>query len=251
MALVSYFVAHDESIGFDRWACQTPRDRFVLGDVSALNRFMRTRSSPSRWADLLAKPPIWLGKLDPRWDACETSARTWRSADVAGILQAAFADLCGPYRGLSVASKMLHLKRPRLIPLLDSLVIEQLGARIPKDATPAVKATGAARVIDHLAAQARANRAALRGLRSELRDSGIDRSAIRLLDILIWAAHPDAGLRAPLEPNPARPHDVELRASNVPAVPIRAPRGPRPPRMPTVSSERGRPGRRGAAMAPV
>ena len=46
-------------------------------------------------------------------------------------VEAAFAAMCGPYRGLSVVSKMLHLKRPRLIPLLDALVVEQLGPGVP------------------------------------------------------------------------------------------------------------------------
>jgi hypothetical protein len=94
---------------------------------------------------------------------------------------------------------MLHLKRPRLIPLLDALVVEQLGPGVPSQAAPEVKAAYAARVIAHLAAQARSNRAALARLQRELADEGIELSAIRLIDILVWSSHPAASLQAPVE----------------------------------------------------
>jgi hypothetical protein len=62
-----------------------------------------------------------------------------------------------------------------------------------------VKAEYAARVIAHLAAQARANRAALVDLQGELRKEGIELSAIRLIDILLWSSHPAASPGAPIE----------------------------------------------------
>jgi hypothetical protein len=70
---------------------------------------------------------------------------------------------------------------------------------VPSGATPEVKAEYAARVIAHLAAQARANRTALVDLQGELRKEGIELSAIRLIDILLWSSHPAASLGAPIE----------------------------------------------------
>jgi hypothetical protein len=198
--LIRLFVKSDESIGYDRWAEHSPPDRVVEQDIYVLNRFMRARTGHSHWEAVLADPaPGWLHAISPRWDVVSTSERSWKNNQVSERLEAAFAALCGPYRGLSIVSKVLHLKRPRLVPLLDALVVEQLGLPISTSATGPAKARAAAQLIDHLAEQARANRVALIELQDELARDGINRSVVRLMDILIWAAHPAAGLRAPLE----------------------------------------------------
>jgi hypothetical protein len=199
-ALIRLFVRSDESIGYDRWIEHSPPDRVVPEDISVLNRFMRARTSLRHWDDACSDPhPTWLAAIDPAWDAAAVSESDWATLQITDRLETAFLALCGPYRGLSIASKVLHLKRPNLIPLLDALVVEQLGMPISSQATSRVKARAAAKIITHIAAQARANAPELGVLQDELQDAGIHRSAIRLLDILIWAAHPAAGLRAPLE----------------------------------------------------
>jgi hypothetical protein len=78
---------------------------------------------------VLAEPaPAWLDAISRGWDVVTTSERSWRNNQISERLEVPFAALCGPYRGLSIVSKVLHLKRPRLVPLLDALVIEQLGS---------------------------------------------------------------------------------------------------------------------------
>jgi hypothetical protein len=198
--LIRLFVGADESIGYDDWARETPPSHLVAEDVSALNRYARARSGHVHWQALIEDhAPAWLAAIDPRWDAAMTDESEWERAEIARKVEAAFAAMCGPHRGLSVVSKMLHLKRPRLIPLMDAFVVEQLGLRVPAQATPAVQAGCAGRAITHLAGQARSNRAALLDLQRELSREGIERSAIRLIDILVWSAHPAASLRAPIE----------------------------------------------------
>ena len=198
--LIRLFVGPDGIDGYDGWARKTPPDRLVAQDVTVLNTYARARSGHVRWQALLEDPaPAWLAGIDPDWDAAMTDESEWERAEIAGKVEAAFAAMCGPYRGLSVASKMLHLKRPRLIPLLDALVVEQLGPGVPSSAAPEVKAEYAARVIAHLAAQARANRVALADLQGVLGKEGIELSAIRLIDILLWSSHPAASLGAPIE----------------------------------------------------
>ena len=198
--LIRLFVGPDGIDGYDGWARKTPPNRLVAEDVTVLNTYARARSGHVRWQALLEdRAPAWLAAIDPSWDAATTDESEWERAEIGSKVEAAFAAMCGPYRGLSVASKMLHLKRPRLIPLLDALVVEQLGPSVPSGATPEVKAEYAARVIAHLAAQARANRTALVDLQGELRKEGIELSAIRLIDILLWSSHPAASLGAPIE----------------------------------------------------
>ena len=160
--LIRLFVGPDGVDGYDGWARKTPPNRLVAEDVTVLNTYARARSGHVRWQALLEdRAPAWLAAIDPSWDSATTDESEWECAEIGSKVEAAFAAMCGPYRGLSVASKMLHLKRPRLIPLLDALVVEQLGPSVPSGATPEVKAEYAARVIAHLAAQARANRTGL------------------------------------------------------------------------------------------
>jgi len=198
--LIRLFVGPDGIDGYDDWARRSPPDHLVAEDVTVLNTYARARSGHVHWQALLDdQAPAWLANIDPGWDAAMTGESAWERAGIERRVEAAFEAMCGPHRGLSVVSKMLHLKRPRLIPLLDALVVEQLGLGVPSQATPEVKAGYAARVIAHLAAQARSNRAALVGLRRELGAEGIELSAIRLIDILVWSSHPAASLRAPIE----------------------------------------------------
>jgi hypothetical protein len=198
--LIRLFVGPDGTDGYDDWARRSPRDHLVAEDVTVLNTYARARSGHVHWQALLAdRAPAWLADIDPRWDAATTSESTWKRAGIEQKVGVAFEAMCGPHRGLSVVSKMLHLKRPRLIPLLDALVVEQLGLGVASRATPNVKAGYAARVIAHLAAQARANHVALADIQRELQAEGIALSAIRLIDILVWSSHPAASLRAPIE----------------------------------------------------
>jgi hypothetical protein len=204
--LVRLFVGPDGTDGYDDWARRSPPDHLVAEDVTVLNTYARARSGHAHWRTLLDdRAPAWLADIDPRWDAAMTPESAWKRAAIERKVEAAFEAMCGPHRGVSVVSKMLHLKRPRLIPLLDALVVEQLGLGVPPRATPEVKAGYAARIIAHLAAQARANRAALVGIQRELRAEGVELSAIRIIDILVWSSHPAASLRAPIE------HHIRVR----------------------------------------
>jgi hypothetical protein len=88
---------------------------------------------------------------------------------------------------------MLHLNRPQLFPVLDLLVSEMLGARIP-EATPDVRAGQAVRLALHLRAEGRNNLEPLRTIRVRLAEKGIERSLVRILDAILWLSHPGAGI---------------------------------------------------------
>lgn len=92
---------------------------------------------------------------------------------------------------------MLHLKRPSLVPVLDSLVVEQLGAAMPS--TPA---RGVA-LIGHVRDVAKQNRDTLDRIIDYLGSQGVDRSVVRVLDALLWGRH-EASWVAPLGPFIAR-----------------------------------------------
>lgn len=82
-------------------------------------------------------------------------------------------------------TKVLYLKRPALIPILDSLVGEQVGWTL---GIPAIM------LIEHLRQEGRRNLDILRATQSHLARLGIERSLVRILDVLLWVSHPAAGL---------------------------------------------------------
>ena len=102
-------------------------------------------------------------------------------------LEAVFAAALGPYRNHAVATKVLHLKRPLLIPILDSLVVEQIGGG---ERTPPID------LVLHLRAEGQRNRFALRQVQASLEEARITRPLVRILDVLLWSGHPAAGLKA-------------------------------------------------------
>lgn len=70
------------------------------------------------------------------------------------------------------------------VPVLDRLVLEQLGA---SESIPAMAA------VEHLPAEGRRNLTELRAVQSAVA-AHYERSLVRILDILLWATHPAAGL---------------------------------------------------------
>lgn len=134
----------------------------------------------------------WLAAVSPSWDLAELGDAEWRG-HAAPALEAALGVLMQKGRGVSVSTKMLHLKRPRLVPVLDSLVVEQLGAAMPS--TPA----RAVALIGHVREVAQQNRETLDRIIDYLGAQGVDRSAVRILDALLWGSHRDSWI-APLAP---------------------------------------------------
>ena len=182
--------------GFDDAAQTTSPARIERKDIDAINRTMRARSPHKAWAALRDWELQWLLAISTEWDLATMGDDTWL-AQVAPALEAAFAELIETGRGVSVSTKMLHLKRPGLVPVLDSLVVAQLGARMP---TTPLKAVA---LIDHVRRVIRDNESALEQVIDYLAARGIDRSQVRTLDALLWGSHPESWI-APLMPLLAR-----------------------------------------------
>lgn len=182
--------------GFDDKTRDSAPTRIEARDVDAINATMRARSPQTAWAALRDRELTWLAEVSPRWDLAVLNDRAWHT-DAAPALESAFAELLKKGRGVSVSTKMLHLKRPRLVPVLDSLVVAQLGAPMPT--TPA-KAVG---VVDHVRQVVHDNASVLQQIIDYLGLHGVDRSHVRVLDALLWGSHKDSWI-APLMPLLAR-----------------------------------------------
>lgn len=171
---------------YDNRAGQGDPDRISSDDVRAINETMRARARHSAWdAEFASVEPLpWLQAIALDWDLIATDDEAWAAADATAVCAVAVAAATGPYRGPSVATKVLHLKRPRIFPVLDSLVLEQIGAT--SQAVPVL--------LDHMRRVGRTNLNQLRQIQASLARLGYQRTLVRILDGLLWASHPDAGL---------------------------------------------------------
>ena len=171
---------------FDARAGQGDPNRIIEADVRAINTTMRARARHSAWeAEYAALEPLpWLSAISQEWDLIASDDDVWKGNDCTRITAAAIKASSGKYRGISVSTKVLHLKRPRIFPVLDSLVLEQIGAT-----SQSVEA-----MLDHLRAVGRKNIARLQWIQKELAGRNIERTLVRIMDGLLWASHPDAGL---------------------------------------------------------
>jgi hypothetical protein len=176
---------------YDARVAVTRKDRFEDEDITAVNRTMATHAAHVWWSDLLElKAPKWLADLDPAWDLYELSDETWATTGLPARLAAALAAMDAQHRKLAVITRVLHLKRPALVPVLDSLVIDQLGAR---GKNPVI-------VIEHVRDVGRRNLGALlavqRHLAAKTGEDGqpIRRTLVRITDALLWTAHPGFAL---------------------------------------------------------
>ena len=164
-------------------------DRITEEDIHAINGTMAARSPLKAWQALIRAGPVpWLAALDPSWDLLQLSDTEWGDLDVEQRLHAAFQAVFGPYRRLAVVTKVLYMKRPRLVPVCDSFVLHQLGAPPGTDGDPRRSAA----VIGHLRREGQGNVDALVAIQDRLRrENGVYPSPLRIFEALIWQSHPD------------------------------------------------------------
>ena len=176
--------SYDAYIG----AGSSPANRIVLDDVKAINATMRARSPHADWSAIISREKLSeLTALDQKWDLFLTAESAWKTGNVPTKLAALFDALLSRGIGISRATKVLHIKRPRLIPVCDSYVLRLMG--IPGD-------TGASAValIEHLRSLRAELRPVLVDLQRELRKRGYERTLVRIADALVWSSYPDTWL---------------------------------------------------------
>lgn len=196
--LADLFFALDRSSrgddSYDAMTSRTAPSRIERVDVDAINGPMRARSQPEAWQDLFDTPHLpWLAALDPAWDLMFDD-ESWEAAGIPTALIAALIGIIAPYRNVSVGTKMLHLKRPGLFPVLDRLVVESVKGRISSTASAATRASQALALIEHLRGEIRKHHAELTEIQDRLHVIGIDRTTTRIMDGLLWMTHPDSEL---------------------------------------------------------
>jgi hypothetical protein len=180
--------------GYDSVAGLTSPDEIVEADITAVNRTMRARSRRASWASLLAGDQPWLSAIPINLDLVHADEDDWQAIDGDALLSAAIAACIRPGIGLAVATKVLHLKRPRLVPILDSLVAQMLGVNLPDSPTTDERLAVGRRLTMLIRREGRRNLEVLHSIQTELEKDGITRSLVRIFDAIIWYSHPAAGI---------------------------------------------------------
>jgi hypothetical protein len=159
--------------------------------VIAMNTTMRSRSKHSLWDPVLASDQRWLREVPLDLDLIEADEDEWTRANGDAVLATAIGACIHRGIGLAGATKLLHLKRPRLIPILDQLVAEMMGVTRPANPTVDQRARRLATAIRR---EGRRNIDVLQRIQAELAEGGITRPLIRIFDAILWFAHPAASV---------------------------------------------------------
>jgi Family of unknown function (DUF6308) len=195
LALVRGFVSGDLSArpgGYNDQAGRGERDAISLDDIVLVNSTMRSRAEHARWLPVIEADQSWLSRIPNDLDIVESDDAAWAAADGDRLVHDAIARCIRPYIALARSTKVLHLKRPRLFPVLDELALQMMGVPIPTKAGARVAA--AKRVTSAIRREARRNIEPLRHIQARLRAEGSRLSLVRLFDIALWFSHPAAGV---------------------------------------------------------
>lgn len=202
---------------YDEWSASpnNQANRIEAYDVHVLNSSMRARTKAGWWTAHTADDELdWLLQVDPAWDLLEYSEEQWEACDGEAAVERLMLGIMRKGISVSVGTKMLHLKRPRLVPVLDDLVVQQLGGHVSSQAKYETRAHQMRELVAHVREQGRveANHNALSEIRDYLATPviGQPRTLVRIFDALLWSSHPSS-LIAPMQDLLAR-WDVEEEA---------------------------------------
>lgn len=195
-----FFAEDPSSVGtksYDAYIVGAPApNRVVDEDIAVINSTMSARSSHKHWADLISRGDLAeLVAVERDWDLFCTPDDIWRERNVPDVLERLFSVVIGKGIAISRATKVLHIKRPALIPVCDSYVLGLMGIF-------GVTAASGVALIEHLRDLRSELVPTLISLQNSLRDHGHERSLVRIMDALIWSSYPDtrlgrSGLPAP------------------------------------------------------
>ena len=156
-------------------------DSYSRADIHAMNSAMGTHFSPKHAQDLLIDHDLpWLAALGERPDLILCSTEAWRRLEP--LAAEAIKALWGLHRNRAVVTKLLHLKRPGLFPIIDKFVAWALASPLPGSPEDVM------RLLIRIREIGRENLKELRSLRSDLCPSHgrYQRSFVRLLEVALW-----------------------------------------------------------------
>lgn len=203
----------DGELSYDDRAMSDPPDAFDDADVRVLLRGMRLDRGvkpdgplPPPFPWLVHQAPVHLIEAIPRdVDLGEVTDDAWPAVrgQIAAALDGFVATGQKGGRRLSVATKMLHLKRPRLIPICDSITVGLLGtARSGYGTTKVGDIAVGLNSCDVLRFLLHEHSPALEEVRRFLAEHGYERTPLRVIDSLLRDAYGGRLRRGEPRPQP-------------------------------------------------
>lgn len=186
-----FFLTDASAVGsksYDAWVVSPANDRSAITreDIGVINRTMRARSSVARWHELTSATHLpWLEALSPGWDLVSTSDGEWQADGCEAAIRDAMRALNKRHRRAASTTKLLHMKRPALIPVCDSYVAATMGMS-------AWDADSTTVLIQAIRRLGRDNLRVVTEVQSRLRSIGFDRTLARILDVLLWFTAPSS-----------------------------------------------------------
>jgi antitoxin (DNA-binding transcriptional repressor) of toxin-antitoxin stability system len=193
-----FFATEISSLGpgsYDARTLTTHPEQLDREDITVLNRSFRAMIMKTQlWSPLMEAGDLpWLTALDRDWDLVTMREADWQRLKVLDrITEGVEAVVSVKGRGVAQPTKLLHLKRPRLVPVIDSFVARAMGAPLSAEASAAVRVGQARRILEHFRVAAGHARPQLERVDAHLRTAGIERSLLRILDALIWCSEAEA-----------------------------------------------------------
>jgi hypothetical protein len=182
---LKHWFSESWSEDYDGYAASgdSPADRIVVDDVRMINSAMGARSPHGDWRGLIENTPLpQLVAVDPGWDAVLMTNEEWQQQRVEERVAALLNAVMGrPGIGPARASKVLHLKRPALIPVCDSRLLRVLGIAQTQDEAILT-------VLRHLRSEGQRLEVPLKVLQERLSGEGWQRPLIRILEVLVWGS---------------------------------------------------------------
>jgi hypothetical protein len=201
--LAELFFASDVSSrgpeSYDAWAEHSDPERIAQADINVLNKTFRAMIMKlSEWEDLYTEEtPPWLAALDQDWDLVTTPPEVWEEADIPGKIKTAIGAIIEARpAGVAQATKLLHMKRRHLVPVVD-YVKRAVHGQLSDTAAKPRRGAQATVIIEHLRAEGRRLRPQLEAIQGHLAvaEIPVHRSLARILDVLLWTSE-DPGWKA-------------------------------------------------------
>jgi hypothetical protein len=182
----------DGELSYDERAMSEGPDVFDQDDVVVIGRGMGLNRHPKTgWKWLVEEAPSERVAALPAYTHLGDISDNDYPA-IRGALETAlggFIGETGARRGLATATKMLHLKRPALIPICDSDTVAMLGIPLSPQASKAERVEAGLVACDLIRTAAKENRDELGAICAFLAPKDFDRTPVRVLDLLLWLAY--------------------------------------------------------------
>jgi hypothetical protein len=191
--VLDFFAEDPSSVGslsYDAYIANSgsPPNRVTDLDVTAINGSMRARSRRAAWAPLIKRGDlIELRVLPVQLDLFQASDAEWARLAVPERLSTLFQSVMTKGIGITGATKLLHIKRPALIPVCDSYVLGFMGI-------PNIGAASGVALIDNLREMRGDLLPPLLELQQFLIERGYSRTLVRIVDALLWTGYADTWL---------------------------------------------------------